>query len=76
VDLREAGRDVLAADDVMERVVDAARPQPPAALHVGLAVLPLAGPVAAAAGPGAAAPAPGAVMLACRLDLGEEHSGY
>jgi hypothetical protein len=76
VDLREAGRDVLAADDVMERVVDAARPQPPAAVHVGLAVLPLAGPGAAAAAPHAAATAPDAVMLACRLDLGEEHSGY
>jgi hypothetical protein len=53
----------------MERVVDAARPQPPAAVHVGLAVLPLAAPHAAAT-------APDAVMLACRLDLGEEHAGY
>ena len=76
MDLREAGRDVLAADHVVERVVDAARPQPPAAVHVGLAVLPLAGPSAAAAAPHAAATAPDALMLACRLDLGGEHSGY
>jgi urease accessory protein len=52
-------------------LIDAARPRPPAAVHEGLAVLPLAGPGAAVT-----ATAPDAVLLARRLDLGEEHAGY
>ena len=52
-------------------LVDAARPRPPAAVHDGLAVLPLAGPGAAVT-----ATAPDAVIMARRLDLGEEHAGY
>jgi len=52
-------------------LIDAARPRPPAAVHEGLAVLPLAGPGAAVT-----ATAPDAVILARRLDLGEERAGY
>jgi urease accessory protein len=52
-------------------LIDAARPRPPAAVQAGLAVLPLAGPGAAVT-----ATAPDAVMLARRLDLGEERAGY
>ncbi len=52
-------------------LVDASRPPPPAAVHDGLAVLPLAGPGAAVT-----AIARDAVILARRLDLGEEHAGY
>lgn len=47
-------------------LVDAARPRPPAAVHDGLAVLPLAGP-----GTAVTATAPDAVILARRLDHGE-----
>jgi urease accessory protein len=52
-------------------LVDAARPRPPAAVHDGLAVLPLAGP-----GVAVTATARDAVILARRLDLGEERAGY
>ena len=52
-------------------LVDAARPRPPAAIHEGLAVLPLAGPGAAVTATG-----PDAVIMARRLDLGEEQAGY
>ncbi len=45
--------------------------RPPAAVHGGLAVLPLAGP-----GSAATATAADAVILARRLDLGEECAGY
>ena len=50
-------------------LVDAARLRPPAAVRDGLAVLPLAGPGAAVT-----ATAPDAVILARRLDTGEEHA--
>jgi urease accessory protein len=52
-------------------LVDAARPPPSAAVHDGLAVLPLAGPGAAVT-----ATARDAMILARRLDLGEERAGY
>ena len=52
-------------------LIDAARPRPPAAVRDGLAVLPLAGPGAAVT-----ATAPDAVILARRLDQGEECAGY
>ncbi|HEX9353335.1 MAG TPA: urease accessory protein UreD [Streptosporangiaceae bacterium] len=52
-------------------LVDAARARPPAAVHDGLAVLPLAVPGAAVT-----ATARDAVILARRLDLGEERAGY
>ncbi len=52
-------------------LVDASRPRPPATVHHGLAVLPLARPGAAVT-----ATARDAVILARRLDLGEEHAGY
>ena len=52
-------------------LVDAARPRPPAAVHDGLAVLPLAGPGAVVT-----ATAADAAILAGRLRRGEEHSGY
>jgi urease accessory protein len=52
-------------------LVDAARPPPSVAVHDGLAVLPLAGPGAAVT-----ATARDAMILARRLDLGEEHAGY
>jgi hypothetical protein len=51
--------------------MDASRPRPPAAVHDGLAVLPLAGPGAAVT-----AIARDAVTLARRLDLGEERARY
>jgi urease accessory protein len=52
-------------------LVDAARPWPSAAVHDGLAALPLAGP-----GVTVTATARDAVILARRLDLGEVRAGY
>jgi len=52
-------------------LVDGTRPRPPAAVHEGLAVLPLAGP-----GTAVTATAPDAATLARRLDRGEELAGY
>jgi urease accessory protein len=52
-------------------LVDAARAQPPAGVHDGLAILPLAGPGCAVSAVG-----PDAVRLASRLDRGEQLAGY